>query len=67
MPDRCQNVVDALHCRRESLSFFAECSENRPVTVRSAKSLKILYSAMVRGVNSDPESVSGTESPPKVD
>ena len=35
---------------RESVSQFAQCCENRPVTVWKYKSPKIRYSAMVREV-----------------
>jgi len=48
------------------ISHFAECRENRPVTVWEMliNLLKILYSATVREV--EKWSVSGTGSPPKV-
>jgi len=55
-----------IHCL-VGVSHFAECRENRPVTMRDAnKSPKISHYAMVREVESGPESVSGTRLPPKV-
>jgi len=54
------NVVDSLSCR----NHFAECSENRPVTVWEMQ--KSLIAQRWGEWKDDPESVSGTGSPPKV-
>jgi len=51
------------------VSHFAECRENRLATVcmrYANKSSKIPYSQLWEKWKSDPESVSGTGSPPKV-
>ena len=65
LPDSSKHVVDPLLCRHQS--FQRVLWKLGGDSMRSAnKSQKMPYSAVVREAESDPESVSGTGSPPKV-